>query len=80
MKHKLTDPVEVNNSLNDIVVKEIIVVGSRCGPFKPALDLMEKNIIDFDKYITASYPLEKASEAFSKAKQKDSLKVQISFE
>ena len=66
-----------DNSLNDVVVKEIKVVGSRCGPFKPVLDLMEKNLIQLDKYISATFPLSNASDAFAKAKDKDSLKVQL---
>ena len=64
-------------SLNDVVVKEIKVLGSRCGPFKEALDLMERNIIQFDKYISASFPLSKSKEAFVKAKAKGALKVQL---
>ena len=64
-------------SLNDVVVKEIKVLGSRCGPFKAALDLMERNIIQFDKYISASFPLSKSKEAFVKAKAKGALKVQL---
>ena len=66
-----------DTSLNDVVVKEIKVVGSRCGPYKPVLDLMEKNIIQLDKYISATFPLSKATEAFTKAKEKGSLKVQL---
>ena len=68
---------EQDTSLNDVVVKEIKIVGSRCGPFQPVLDLMEKNIIQLDKYISATFPLSKATEAFLKAKDKSSLKVQI---
>ena len=64
-------------SLNDVVVKEIKVLGSRCGPFKAALDLMERNIIQLDKYISASFPLSKSREAFVKAKAKGALKVQL---
>ncbi|HNW05102.1 MAG TPA: alcohol dehydrogenase catalytic domain-containing protein [Oscillospiraceae bacterium] len=36
------DPV---NNLSDLVVNEISVIGSRCGPFPPALRLMERGLI-----------------------------------
>ena len=69
--------VKEDTTLNDVVVKEITVVGSRCGPFKPVLNLMEKNLIQLDKYVSATFPLSKASEAFVKAKERGSLKVQL---
>ena len=62
---------------NEIVIKEIRVLGSRCGPFEPVLELMKKNIVQLDKYISGEFPLNKASEAFAKAKEKGSLKVHI---
>jgi threonine dehydrogenase-like Zn-dependent dehydrogenase len=33
------------NNLSDLVVNEISVIGSRCGPFPPALRLMERGLI-----------------------------------
>ena len=77
MKPENAETFMMDSSLNDIVVKEIKVVGSHCGPFKPVLDLMEKNLIQLDKYISATFPLSNASDAFVKAKDKDSLKVQL---
>ena len=77
MKPENAETFMMDSSLNDIVVKEIKVVGSRCGPFQPVLDLMEKNLIQLDKYISATFPLSNASDAFAKAKDKDSLKVQL---
>lgn len=34
-------------NMSNIVVNEITVVGSRCGPFEPALNLMSKNLVTF---------------------------------
>ena len=62
---------------NEIVVKEIRVIGSRCGPYEPVLDMMKKNILQLDKYISGEFSLDKASDAFAKAKERGSLKVQI---
>ena len=62
---------------NEIVVKEIRVIGSRCGPYKPVLDMMKNNVLQLEKYISGEYGLDKASDAFAKANEKGSLKVQI---
>ena len=62
---------------NEIVVKEITVIGSRCGPYEPVLDMMKKNILQLDKYISGEFALDQASDAFAKAKERSSLKVQL---
>ena len=62
---------------NEIVVKEIRVIGSRCGPYEPVLDMMKNNILQLDKYISGEFALDKASDAFAKAKERGSLKVQL---
>ncbi len=43
--------------LSKIVVDEITVIGSRCGPFEPALRLLASNRIDVRSMIDACYPL-----------------------
>ena len=58
------------------VVDELKIVGSRCGPFPPALALMASGL-DLTPLITATYPLEKAVEAVEKARTKGTMKVQI---
>ena len=66
-------------NLAPIVIDEITVLGSRCGQFKPALRILERNAIDFSKLITQIYPVEKSLEAFERNKAKDSVKVLIKF-
>ncbi len=66
-------------NLAPIVIDEITVLGSRCGQFKPALRILERKALDFSKLITAVYPVEKSIEAFERNKDKDSVKVLISF-
>lgn len=58
-----------------IVVDEISIVGSRCGRFGPALDLLKKGAIDLDSMISEEYPLSKAMFALDRASQKGVLKV-----
>ena len=62
---------------NEIIVKEIRVIGSRCGPYEPVLDMMKKNILQLDKYLSGEFVLDRAPDAFAKAKERGSLKVQI---
>jgi threonine dehydrogenase-like Zn-dependent dehydrogenase len=57
------------------VVNEITVVGSRCGPFAPALRLLEQQHIHVTPLISARYPLEEAASAFKHAAQPGILKV-----
>ena len=63
--------------LTKLVVAEITVVGSRCGPFAPALRLLEKGAVDVESMIEAEYPLERALEAMEHAARPGVLKVQL---
>ena len=58
-----------------IVVKEITVVGSRCGPFAKAIRLLREPKIDPRPLITRTFPLDEAPAALAYAQQKDVMKV-----
>ncbi len=58
-----------------IVVDEISIVGSRCGRFKPALDLLKKKAVDVDSLISEENPLAKGVHAMRRAGTKGVLKV-----
>lgn len=58
-----------------IIVNELTLVGSRCGRFQPALDLLRKGKIHLDEMIHSEMPLSSAPEAFALAAQKGVLKV-----
>ncbi len=73
MKSTYKGDMRVNFS--SLVVDEIKVVGSRCGPFAPALRLLEKGLIDPLGMIDAEYPLEEGIAAFERAAQRGTLKV-----
>ncbi len=60
-----------------IVIDEISIVGSRCGPFAPAIRLLEQKLVDVDSLITAEYPITRGVEAFARAVERGVLKVQI---
>jgi len=58
-----------------IVVKEITVVGSRCGPFTKALALLRSGKIDPTPLITRTFPLAEAEKAIRFAQQNGVMKV-----
>lgn len=66
---------EVTLDLAPFVVDEITVVGSRCGPFAPALELLAAGRIDPTPLIEARYPLASALEAFEAAARPGAMKV-----
>ena len=63
-----------------IVVKELQIIGSRCGNFQMALDAMKRNNICPENLITKVYPFEMATEAIKHAGQKGTLKIQLVFD
>lgn len=58
-----------------VVVDEITIVGSRCGRFAPALELLRDGKVDVESFISDEFSLEKGIEAIEKAQQKGSMKV-----
>jgi threonine dehydrogenase-like Zn-dependent dehydrogenase len=58
-----------------IVVKELIVVGSRCGPFDRALALLRSGSLDPRPLITRVFPLAATPQAMEFAQQRDVMKV-----
>jgi len=58
-----------------IVVDEISIVGSRCGRFTPALELLRKDAIDVDSLISEEYSLSNGVHAMRRAATRGVLKV-----
>jgi alcohol dehydrogenase len=58
-----------------LIVNEITLVGSRCGRFEPALDLLNRNLIPVEEMISEQVPLDEAPRAFELAARRDVLKV-----
>ncbi len=74
---KSTYKGDLTLNMSSLVVDEINLVGSRCGPFDPALILLEKHEIDPTPMISAQFRLDEALKAFEEAEQRGSLKVLI---
>jgi len=61
--------------LATVIVNEISLIGSRCGRFEPALELLRKGKVDVLSMISQSFPLVAAPEAFSTATKGGIIKV-----
>lgn len=53
--------------LSMLVVDEVALLGSRCGPFAPALRLLERGLVETAPLIYRVYPLADAEQAFAAA-------------
>ena len=63
-----------------LVVDEITVVGSRCGPFDKALDLLSQDKVDVTSLIETCYPLDEGLAAFAHAQRRGTLKVLLNMD
>jgi alcohol dehydrogenase len=61
--------------LSSLVVDEMTVVGSRCGPFGPALRALEKGKIRVRGLVEEIIPFDRAMEALERAGRPGSLKI-----
>jgi threonine dehydrogenase-like Zn-dependent dehydrogenase len=61
--------------LSKLVVDEVTVIGSRCGPFPAALRYLAEEPDALAGMVSARLPLEEADRAFARAQQPDALKV-----
>ncbi len=72
---KSTYAGETRINLSSIVVDEIAVLGSRCGPFTKALDLLSRGAVEVQPLIHARYALRDGPAAFEHAARPGVMKV-----
>jgi 2-desacetyl-2-hydroxyethyl bacteriochlorophyllide A dehydrogenase len=60
-----------------VVVDELTLLGSRCGPFPAAIEFLQRERIDLSYLISKRFPLNKGLAAFEAAQERDTLKVVI---
>jgi alcohol dehydrogenase len=76
---KSTHGVETPINLTDIVVRELLLYSSRCGPFEKAIEGIKSGKIKVKELITKEYPLENVKEAFASYEQsRDHIKTIVS--
>jgi threonine dehydrogenase-like Zn-dependent dehydrogenase len=61
--------------LNHIVINELSLIGSRCGPFKPAIDAIKSRSVDLAPLISDTFSIDDGIRAFEVASGKGVLKV-----
>lgn len=72
---KTTVAAEQPLHLAPVVIDEVRILGSRCGPFEPALKMIQNGYVQVEQLISARYGLEDAKTAFAHAERPDTLKV-----
>lgn len=65
--------------MTQVAVREIAIRGSRCGPFAPALKMLEQELVDVKSLIEARYPLRDGLRAMERAAHPGTLKIMIDF-
>ena len=73
LKSTYPDPLKLD--MTRLVVDELRLVGSRCGPFDAALRLLEEQRVEVDSLIDARYSLTRGVEAFAHSRRPGVLKV-----
>jgi threonine dehydrogenase-like Zn-dependent dehydrogenase len=64
-------------NFSSLVVDEVTLIGSRCGPFEPVLKLLADGTVDPLPLVDASYPLDQGIQAFDRAAQSGVFKILI---
>jgi threonine dehydrogenase-like Zn-dependent dehydrogenase len=74
---KTTIAGEYTFNLAPIVIDEVTIIGSRCGPFPRAIAALASGEIDVTPLIGPEFPLERAEEAFAAASARGARKVAL---
>jgi threonine dehydrogenase-like Zn-dependent dehydrogenase len=63
--------------LNAVVIDEVTILGSRCGPFAKAMSALQKKEVTVTRLITTIYPFSQVIEAFQTESDKGVVKVLV---
>ena len=66
--------------MSAVVVNEITLIGSRCGPFPQAIEMIRQGKIDLDSMISGRFPLAQGVDAFEAAAARGALKILVDIE
>ncbi len=61
--------------LAPLVIHEVKLVGSRCGPFPEAINALARQAVEVRSLISRTFPIEQAVEAFDAARQPENVKI-----
>jgi threonine dehydrogenase-like Zn-dependent dehydrogenase len=77
LKSTYAGPLQLDTA--PLVVDELRLVGSRCGPFDVAIRLLEEHRVDVEPLIDARFPLSAGVQAFAHSRRPGVLKVLLEF-
>jgi len=75
MKSSYPEPMSID--LTKLVIDEVELIGSRCGPFPRAIEALDSGLIETESLIDRTYSIDDYQAAFALAQQKGSMKVLI---
>lgn len=70
---------EASINLTSAVVNEITIIGSRCGPFKPAIEMLSTKKFNPGKLIEQIYSIDEAEQALKHSQAPGTQKIAIKF-
>jgi len=76
LKSTFCDDVDLD--VSSIVIDEVEIIGSRCGPFAKAILFLSDREIDVMEMVDGDFPLAQAAEALALAQKPETIKVLIS--
>lgn len=62
-------------NLAPLVIHEVKLIGSRCGPFPEAINALARKAVEVRPFISRTFPIEEGLLAFEFCRQRDTLKV-----
>jgi alcohol dehydrogenase len=71
---KSTHGLPARLDVTKVVVDELRIQGSRCGPFDEAIELLDRRAVEVKQLITHRFPLDMCREAFETASSKSAIK------
>ena len=74
---KSTFAAEVKLNLSRLVVDEVQLLGSRCGPFAPALRLLDHGLIQVQPLVAGHFSLRQGLDAFAAASRRLKILLEI---
>jgi threonine dehydrogenase-like Zn-dependent dehydrogenase len=77
LKSTIASSQKIN--LAPLVIDEITLIGSRCGPFETAIQALTQKRIDVRPLISGVYTMRDAKTVFEEAMKKENLKILIDF-
>jgi alcohol dehydrogenase len=72
---KSTHGLSVNFDFTKLVVKEVRIQGSRCGPFEEAIKMIQSKKVSTKELVTGRFSLEEFTKAFAGARDSNAIKV-----